>query len=102
MARLLFLRQLGHTPQDHKVTLAKAGHHLPSRFAHLAVVVLGERAHLFTGLFGLEVVLVAAAASVHERLALFDAAAIRPARLVRFAGTLEAGQAAGSRQLTAT
>lgn len=87
----MFLCQLRHTPQDHKVTLAEAGDHLGSRFTHLAVVVLRKGAHLFAGLFGLKVVLVAAAASVDERLTLLEAAAVGPARLVGLAWPLEAG-----------
>lgn len=75
--------------EDHEVTLAEAGDHLASRLAYLAVVVLGEGAHLFAGLFGLKVVLVASTTSEHERLALFQAAAVRPARLVGLAGTLK-------------
>lgn len=95
----MLLRQLGHTPEDHEVALAEAGDHLGSRFADLAVVVLRKGAHLFAGLFGLKVVLVAAAASKHEGLALFEEAAISPAGLVGLARPLEARQAAGSRQL---
>lgn len=102
MAGLLLLRQLRHTPQDHKVALAEAGHHLASRFARLAVVVLRERAHLFAGLFGLKVVLIAAAASVHKGLALLEGAAVRPAGLVGLARPLKAGEAAGSCQLSST
>ncbi len=100
VARLLLLRQLGHTPKDHKVTLAEAGDHLATGFTHLAVVVLRKGAHLFAGLFRLEVVLVATAASIHEGLALFEAAAISPARLIGLARPLEAREAAGSRQLS--
>lgn len=102
VARLLLLRQLGHTSQDHKVAPAEAADHLGSGFARLALAVLRIRAHLFAGLFGLEAVLVATAASVHEGLALFEAVAVSPARLVGLAGPLEARQAAGSRQLPPT
>lgn len=102
VARLLFLRQLRHAAQDDEVALAEAGDHLAAGFARLAVVVLGERTHLFARLSRLKVVLVAAAAAVHEGLALFQAAAVRPAGFVSLAGPLEAGQAAGRRQLSST
>lgn len=99
VAGLLLLRQLGHTAEDHKVALAEAVDHLPPGLARLAVVVLRKGAHLLAGLPGLEIILVATAASVHEGLALLQAAVVGPARLVRLAGPLEAGEAAGRRQL---
>ena len=89
VAGLLLLRQLGHSPEDHKVTLAEAGDHLAPGFTYLAVVVLRKGAHLVAGFFGLEVVLVAATASVHEGLALFEGATVSPARFVGFARPLE-------------
>lgn len=102
MARLLLLCQLGHTPKDHKVTLAEAGDHLTSGFAYLTVVVLWKGAHLFAGFFRLKVVLVAAAASIYKTLARFEGAAVCPARLVRLTGTLQAWEAARRRQLSST
>lgn len=100
VTRLLLLRQLGDPRQDDKVAPAETGHHLTSGLTLLAVVVLGKGAHPFARLFGLKVVLVAAAASVDKRLALFEGVAVGPPMFVGLAGSLNAGEATRSRQLS--
>lgn len=96
---LLLLGQLGHAAENHKVALAEAVDHLTPGLAGLTVVVLRKGTHLLARLSGLEIVLVAAAASIHKGLALLQAGVVHPARLVGLAGPLEAREAAGGRQL---
>ncbi len=99
---VLVLGQLRHTSQNHKIAFAEAGHHLVPRLARLAAMVPRERAGVLASFFGFEVVLVAFAAAVYERLALTLGSAVSPARFVCLARSLVDGKIARSGEFVPT
>lgn len=74
--------QFCNATQDHKVTLAEAGNHPLFWLAQLAVVVLGEGAHVLTGLLTFIVVLIATTATIDKRLALLEEMIVCPPWLI--------------------
>lgn len=94
MPRVLVFGQLCYPAQDNKITFAEACHQLLAWFASFAVRVLWERAHLFTGLPALKVVLIASTPTIDEGLALFRQAVVGPSGLIGFAVPLEGWQVA--------
>lgn len=102
VTRVLVLRELRHTSQNHKITFAEAGHHLVPWLARLAAMVPRERAGVLAHFFGFEVVLVAFAAAVYEGLALALGATVGPARFIRLARSLVDGKVTRSGEFVPT